>query len=451
MTDFVGRALYPERDDWIIRSLLDVDFYKLNMAYYENQFLADVVPTYGLINRNRKIPLGLIVDEGEFRRQLDHAMSLSFTPTETAYVSGMDAYGARLYPEAQIAWLKQMRLCSYSLERKGDQYDFRVRAPNRQGVSFWETIAMCILLELKTRTALRFMKPHELTVLYARATDKLYNKLKLLTQYPGISIVNFGTRRRHSFLWEKFVTEMCMEVLGPQFRGTSNVSLAMRLGLTPSGTNAHQESMQHVALAYPNPKAMIEAQYTFLRNWQTLFPPALRIELGDAYTTEQFYRNMPEDLAVETMRTWRGPRQDSGDPADECEKYIARCKRYGVDAKEKLFIFSDGLTHTDIIELHKQFVGRIMTSFGWGTNLTNDFAGCHPRGDEPFMQIPGVYLTWDQMLAGLSLVCKVIEVNGVPAVKLSNNPNKATGPADFIEYYKKVFGVGEQKAQEVLV
>ncbi|MDP3645966.1 MAG: nicotinate phosphoribosyltransferase [bacterium] len=451
MTDFVDRALHPDQNDWIIESLLDVDFYKPNMDFYEAEYLPDVIVTYGLINRSCHVPLGLMVDEGEAIRQLDHAMGLVMGSTGAAFLSGMDAYGVRLYPERQIKRFKELRLCSYSLRREGDQYHFRVSGPNKSAVSWWETIAMCIFIELKTRAILKYMTRNELRTLYARATDKVASKYRLLKKYPGIGIVNFGTRRRHSRLWERYITEIGIDELKSQFRGISNVKLAMDLDATPSGTNAHQEPTQHVALAYPDPEAMRQAPYTFLRNWEKLFPSALCIELPDAYTTEAFYRYMPEDLAIKTMRLWRGTRHDSGEATEECRKYITRCHTYGVDPMTKLYIFSDGLTHTQIVELYEEFGQHIQLSFGWGTNLTNDFQGCHPDFDQPFTHISGINLSWDQVLAGMSLVCKVVEVDGVPAVKISNNPNKATGVAEYVDYYKKVFGVGAQVAQDVLV
>jgi nicotinate phosphoribosyltransferase len=451
MADFVSRALHPDSNDWIVRSLLDVDFYKPNMDYYEAEFLPDVQVTYGLINRSSQFPLALMVDEGEFRRQLDHVRELTVSSTEAAFLSGMDAYGTRLFPERQIDRFKKLRLCEYKLDRDHRQYKFTVSGPNRDAISWWETIAMSILLELKTRAVLKFMKRHEVQVLYARATDKLYNKLKLLKQYPGIRIVNFGTRRRHSHLWEKFVSEMFLDVLGPQLSGVSNVLHAMQLGLTPMGTNAHQLPMQHVTLAYPDPEAMRQAPYQVLRNWSSIFPKPLRIELQDAYTTAAYHRYMPNDLAYEIARTYRGARQDSGDPSEECKKQIAWYKRHEADPREKLYIFSDGLTHTEIVRLYLEFAEQIMMSFGWGTNATNDFHGCHPDADAMFTHLPGVDLTWDQALSGMSLVCKVVEVNGIPAVKLSNNPKKATGPREIVDHYKEVFGVGEQVAKEPLV
>jgi nicotinate phosphoribosyltransferase len=98
-------------------------------------------------------------------------------------------------------------------------------------------------------------------------------------------------------------------------------------------------------------------------------------------------------------------------------------------------IFSDGLDVDTIEMLYTRFHGRVKVSFGWGTNLTNDFRGFVP-GDA---------------LAPFSLVCKAVSADGHPTVKLSDNPNKAMGPADQIERYKRVFGVGQQVARAVEV
>ncbi|MDK2775759.1 MAG: nicotinate phosphoribosyltransferase, partial [Tabrizicola sp.] len=78
---------------------------------------------------------------------------------------------------------------------------------------------------------------------------------------------------------------------------------------------------------------------------------------------------------------------------------------------------------------------RVKVSFGWGTMLTNDFRG----------------LVHHDALAPFSLVCKALSANGRPTVKLSDNPAKAMGPKAEIDRYKRVFGVGIQEAQEVVV
>jgi nicotinate phosphoribosyltransferase len=104
-------------------------------------------------------------------------------------------------------------------------------------------------------------------------------------------------------------------------------------------------------------------------------------------------------------------------------------------ARGKLIIFSDGLdvaiegfapNGTDIVELYRHFDGRVLVGFGWGTNLTNDFIGCHPEDSDRMQPI--------------SLVCKIKTVNGHPAVKLSDNYRKAMGPPQELAYYRKVFG-----------
>jgi nicotinate phosphoribosyltransferase len=70
---------------------------------------------------------------------------------------------------------------------------------------------------------------------------------------------------------------------------------------------------------------------------------------------------------------------------------------------------------------------RIRFSSGWGTLLTNDFRDCHPRGEDALQPI--------------SLVCKLISAEGRPAVKLSDNYEKASGPAELVGHYRKVFGL----------
>ena len=128
-------------------------------------------------------------------------------------------------------------------------------------------------------------------------------------------------------------------------------------------------------------------------------------------------------------------RIDSGDPATGAENAIRWWRERGEDPRDKLVIFSDGLDVDKIIELHTQFYGRVKVSFGWGTMLTNDFRG----------------LVADDALAPFSLVCKAVSANGRPTVKLSDNPTKALGPKDEIARYKRVFGVGDQTAMDVVV
>ncbi len=122
-------------------------------------------------------------------------------------------------------------------------------------------------------------------------------------------------------------------------------------------------------------------------------------------------------------------------PGEGAETAIAWWKSRGEDPRDKLVIFSDGLDVDKIAELSSRFRGRVKVSFGWGTLLTNDFTG----------------LVEDDALAPFSLVCKAVSANGRPTVKLSDNPEKAMGPAEEIARYKRVFRVGEQERIAVRV
>ncbi|TJW41749.1 MAG: nicotinate phosphoribosyltransferase, partial [Mesorhizobium sp.] len=86
---------------------------------------------------------------------------------------------------------------------------------------------------------------------------------------------------------------------------------------------------------------------------------------------------------------------------------------------------------------YRHFHGKVRMSFGWGTNLTNDFEGCAP--------------TKSNRLDAISLVCKVTEANGRPAVKLSDNPAKATGDEKEIKRYLRIFGEKDRVEQLVKV
>lgn len=156
----------------------------------------------------------------------------------------------------------------------------------------------------------------------------------------------------------------------------------------------------------------------------------LRIILPDTYGTKGFLEHAPDWLAG-----WTGIRIDSGDPVEGAETAIRWWQSRGEDPREKLVIFSDGLDVEEILRLHGIFQGRVKVSFGWGTLLTNDFRGLVP-GDG---------------LAPFSLVCKAVSANGRPTVKLSDNPQKATGPAAEIERYKRIFDVGAQTERRVVV
>ncbi|MFD1195850.1 nicotinate phosphoribosyltransferase [Seohaeicola saemankumensis] len=415
--------------DPIVRSLIDTDFYKLLMCQSVFRNKPDTQVTFSLINRSSHVPLAKLIDEGELREQLDHIRSLSLTRGESTWLRGNTFYGKRqMFRPDFMEWFEALRLPPYHLERKGDQYEltFEGKWPE---VMMWEIPALAVLMELRGRAVLNTMGRFELQVLYARAMTKLWEKVEALREVDGLRLADFGTRRRHSYLWQDRCVQALIEGLGDKFVGTSNCLIAMKRDIEAIGTNAHELPMVYAALAEDD-AALREAPYRVLADWHEEHDGNLRIILPDTYGTRGFLQNAPDWLAG-----WTGIRIDSGDPAAGAETAIAWWKSRGEDPRKKLVIFSDGLDVQKIAELQNQFAGRVRPSFGWGTLLTNDFRG----------------LVKDDALAPFSLVCKAVSANGHPTVKLSDNPNKAMGPKDEIERYKRIFGVGEQQAMDVVV
>ena len=415
--------------DPIVRSLIDTDFYKLLMCQSVFRNKPHTQVRFSLINRSQDVPLAKLIDEGELREQLDHIRSLSLTRGESTWMRGNTFYGKRqMFRPDFMDWFENLTLPEYHLERIGDQYELTFEGSWPE-VMLWEIPALSVLMELRGRAVLGEMGRFELQVLYARAMTKLWGKIEKLRTVDNLMIADFGTRRRHSFLWQDWCVQAMTEGLGNSFLGTSNCLIAKNRDLEAIGTNAHELPMVYSALAQTD-EELAQAPYQVLSDWHDEHEGNLRVILPDTYGTQGFLDRAPDWLAG-----WTGIRVDSGDPATAAETAIAWWKERGEDPTKKLIIFSDGLNEDKIVQLAKQFDGRCRVSFGWGTLLTNDFRG----------------LTDGDRLAPFSMVCKAVEANGQPTVKLSDNPNKAMGPADEIARYKRVFNVGEQVAQSVEV
>lgn len=431
-TDIATRTYnHNWRLDPIVRSLLDTDFYKLLMLQMIRQLHPQVNATFELINRTRSVRLADIIDEAELRAQLDHARSLRFGKKELIWLAGNSFYGRRqMFSPEFIAWLGEFRLPEYELHRRDGQYELRFHGPWTHTM-MWEIPALAIINELRSRAAMKGRGRFELDVLYARAKAKLWEKVERLSALPDLVISDFGTRRRHGFLWQRWCVEALKEGLGERFIGSSSVLLAMDADLEAIGTNAHELPMVYAALS-DGEEAVASAPYRVLEDWQAHYGGNLLIALPDAFGTASFLRHAPEWVA-----DWTGFRPDSAPPIEGGEQIIRWWQDKGRDPRTKLLIFSDGMDIDSIEATYRHFHGRVRMSFGWGTNLTNDFRGCAP------------FATDD--LDPISLVCKVVEANGRPAVKLSDNPAKATGTPAEIERYLRIFGEAGRQTAEVLV
>src|ERR1700678_1146708 len=436
--------------DPVTRSLLDTDFYKLLMLQFVWKHYPKTHVSFSLFNRSTSVRLADMFSREELIHQMEHARHLRFRRSELVWLAGNTFYGRRgIFEPAFLEWLERdFRLSDYELSIKDGQFHLAFDGLWTE-TTMWELYALSILDELKTRAGLKKLREFGLDILYARAKTKLWGKIERLRGVPGLAVADFGTRRRHSFLWQEYVVNAMAANLNAAFTGTSNAFLAHKHDLEAIGTNAHEIPMVLAALApEDDDDALKESQYRVLELWQATYEGALRIMLPDTFGTTQFLAHAPEWAA-----DWTGQRVDSKNPYIAGDEYIAWLKAHHRDPKEKLLIASDALDFDEILGLHAYFGGtiqpgtsardfrmaddfrdkrkwiaerRIRFSAGWGTLLTNDFRGCDPTGGSGFDPI--------------SLICKVSTVEGRPAVKLSDNYAKALGPPEEIERYRKVFG-----------
>jgi len=412
------------RIDPIVRSLLDTDFYKLLMLQMIWRLQPETRVTFGLTNRSPSIRLAKTIAESEVVAQLDHARGLRFRKNELIWLAGNSFYGkTRIFDPGFLDYLAAFRLPPYELCLRDGEFTLRFPGPWRE-TTLWEIPALAILNELRARAAMRNMGRFELDILYARAKAKLWSKverLRVLAREGPLKLSDFGTRRRHGFLWQRWCVEALQEGLAHNFIGTSNVKLAMDLGLEAIGTNAHELPMVYAALATTD-EELRQAPFKVLEDWARLYDGNLRILLPDTFGTTNFLAAAPDWAAG-----WTGARPDSKPPIEGADELIAWWKQKGQDPTEKLIVLSDAMTIDSIEASVRHLRGRAQVSIGWGTNLTNDFSGCVPHGAGTDLAPP-------------SLVCKVTEVEGRPAVKLSDNPSKFLGPPDEIARYERVFG-----------
>lgn len=425
--------------DPIVRSLLDTDFYKLLMMQFIFKHYADVPVTFALKNRTKTISLHQDISYTDLRAQLDYVKDLRFTNTELIWLQGNTFYGKKgMFEPEFIEYLRTFRLPDYHLAGKLDTTEQDALQLEFSGswleVTLWEIYALSIVNELRNRAAMRFMSEFDIDIMYARAKTKLWDKFTLLNQLEELNLTDFGTRRRHSFLWQEWAVTAAKAALGNKFTGTSNAYLAMKHNLDAKGTNAHELPMVLATLAGEDDEALKQSQYDVLIKWANTYDGALLIALPDTFGTTQFLKDAPEWLA-----DWTGFRYDSKDPVTAGYETIDWWTKHGVDPRTKLGLFSDGLDAKDIVALQREFQGKMRVGFGWGTLLTNDFRGCHPNEK------------LEKDLAPISLVCKVKTAANRGAVKLSDNYTKATGFAEDVARYRKVFGTAGVKDAPVVV
>lgn len=396
----------------IITSLLDTDFYKFTMGQVVFLKSPKVPVKYAFKNRTAGVRIADFIDEAELRTELDHVRTLRFNNSDLHYLRGTDEYGARMFRKDYLEFLRKLELPDYHLGRVDGNYRLEFYGDWAETI-YWEIPALAIINELYNRGRMRQLSCFGRDNVFAIGKCRLGEKIKVLRRNPDVRFSDFGTRRRFSRKWQDYVVGALAEEVPVQFVGTSNVELANKHGLIPMGTSAHERDMATAAILQSIGEDIRKAPNIVLEEWWAEYGWGLSIALTDTWGTDFFFSQMTAKQA----RAWKGLRQDSGDPFVFAEKAIRFYKDKGIDPKQKLLIFSDGLDIETIVKLQSKFSLRINVGFGWGTNLTNDL------GFKP-----------------LSLVIKLVEANGQGAVKLSDNLAKAIGTPEDIEFYKSKLG-----------
>ncbi len=190
----------------------------------------------------------------------------------------------------------------------------------------------------------------------------------------GCRFSDFGTRRRASFEAQETVVKALCEsnrrVSGPgRFIGTSNVYLAMRYGLTPIGTMAHELVCAIAGMYGPQ-----MANNLAMHAWADTYRGALGTFLYDTYGWRIFSLNFSEDFA----NMFKGLRVDSGDNYQQLDLIVDKYRSLNIDPRTKQVVFSNGLNVDEAIKIQQYAADKCQPSFGIGTHFTNDFPGMKP-------------------------------------------------------------------------
>ncbi|MDV2860499.1 nicotinate phosphoribosyltransferase [Psychrobacter sp. CAM01] len=397
----------------IITSLLDNDLYKFTML---QAMLHQFPQTHGVYrfrcrnNKDTVYPLADIKDALE--QQLDSLCELRFLEDELEYLRGLRFIRSDFVDYLELFKLKR-RFITVSTDEKA-RLCIDIEGPMIQAM-FFEVFVLAIVNELY------FSALSDAKVL-AEGQRRLDAKVELLHHYaaeqssyspntPPFIVADFGTRRRFSKSWQAHVVETLHKAAPKIVGGTSNVYLAKKLGMTPIGTMAHEFMQAFQALDV----RLRDSQKAALEAWVHEYRGDLGIALTDVVGMDAFLR----DFDLYFAKLFDGLRHDSGDPYVWGDKAIAHYKKLKINPKTKILTFSDGLDLDKAWELHQYFKDRIKTSFGIGTNLTNDMG-----------------------ITPINIVLKLVECNGQPVAKLSDSPGKTMINNDtYLAYLRQVFEV----------
>ncbi len=393
----------------IVQSLLENDLYKFSMWQALMHSHPGARAEYTFVCRNEPLyPLADLAEEID--AEIDHLCTMYFRQEELDYLNSLS-----YIKEDFVDFLTVFRFQRHFLtvERDGENLRIRASGPMVHVMGF-EMFVLYIVSELYYR---RLRQEGILD----DARRRLREKIASLKAQEGIDdshtpfiVFDFGLRRRYSAAWHREVIETLARELPHNFKGTSNVLLAKECGVTPVGTMAHEYMQAFQAFGI----RLRDFQTASLEAWVQEFRGDLGTALTDVIGIDAFLN----DFDLYFAKLFDGLRHDSGDPYAFGEKVIEHYRKLRIDPKTKRLVFSDGLDLPRAVAIHRHFKGRIQTSFGIGTNLTNDTP-----------------------LPALNIVMKMTSCNGQPVAKITDSPGKTTGvDPTFMAYLRQVFGRTEE-------
>ena len=392
----------------IVISLLDTDLYKFNMNQVIFHKHTDLCGQYYFKCRNKDVKFTEEMRK-EISEQVDHLCTLKFTNDELDYLRSI-RFIKDDYVEFLRLWHPIRDYVTVELLADGE-LQIIVDGPLFSAMQF-----EIYLLEIVNEVYFRLNYDYD--VLVKSAEEKLDAKIKALNDGTyNFIFAEFGCRRRLSREWEDVVVKR-LATETKNCIGTSNVYLAKKYGITPIGTYAHEfvqmyQGIDSIPLAYTNHFAM--------QDWYDEYKGDNGTALTDTITTDLFLLDFDRSMT----NNYSGVRHDSGDPYAWGDRMIEHYKKYGVDPKTKLLLFSDSLNFDKAQALHDYFKDKTKVSFGIGTFCSNDT--CEKA---------------------LNIVIKLQYVNGRPVAKLSDTPSKAMcKDKEYLDYLKRSveFRLGREK------
>ena len=391
------------------RSLLETDLYKLTMLQPFLHRHPDAQMEYRFVCRNTtQFPLAEIVDE--LNLAIDALCTLTLSDDELAYLRSLRFIKSDFVDFLQLFRFQRRFIRAWA---DGDTLEIRAEGPVVHTMGFEIHILSLVNEIYSRRVAARVGEASVLAEGRRRLAEKI-EKLKQFSRAAPLAtpfeFFDFGLRRRFSASWQEEVVSTLQAELPGMFRGTSNVYLADKFGLTPIGTMAHEYLQSFQGFEGVRLK---DFQKAALEEWVQEYRGDLGVALTDVVGMDAFLADFDLYLA----KLFDGLRHDSGDPVEWGEKALAHYKTLRINAMTKRLVFSDGLNVETAIRLYRHFGDRAPTGFGIGTNLSNDL------GIKP-----------------LNIVMKLVSCNGQPVAKLSDSPGKTLCKDEtFLSYLRQVF------------